>query len=312
MKSCSCERRDAKSTPPAYTEVELLGVGSEPRVELRVTRWSGLHYRIVLETTGTVALEGQPAVPGPTVVMSVRHDVLVGSADPLVVRRDAGILRMVEERGVIESVTVRHALTPQPIVDAWNQALIPLRGTSFKQRVAEDDAVTWMRSELLGGLQPPLEVTKVLDAGFEAQRHFPFRLPPAPVGIGARWRFRERLHVNGVDAVQVAEMSLRSLDDRVATVVIRLTQEAPKQEVPHPLVPGKLATMDVFRGDGEGEVTVDRMTAIPLTGRLTSMARLTLSGEVNGVHGQATLLWTSQLQARGSLLDEDAGGAAQR
>jgi hypothetical protein len=148
-------------------------------------------------------------------------------------------------------------------------------------------------------------VNQALDAGFDAQRHFPFRLPPVAVGLGARWRFHEKLDINGVHVQQVVDMSLRSVDERQATVVIRLRQEAPKQEVPNPLEAGKKAVLELLRGDGEGEITVDRMTGVPMIGKLTGMARLTLSGEVGGAHGQATLVWTSFVQARGAILSED-------
>jgi hypothetical protein len=310
VKSCSCSRNAAKPAERIHTDVEMVGTGSEPRVELRVVRWSGLKYRMVLETTGSAALEGQPTVPGPTLIMTVVHDVLRGSADPITKRVDGGLVRIVEERGVLESVSIRHALTPATVVDSWNRLLVALRGTTFKYQVGEDAAITAMRSELIGGVEPPLEVNKALDAGFETQRHFPFRFPPVAVGIGAQWRFREKLDVNGVHAVQVVEMSLRALDDRQATVGIRLRQEAPKQDVPHPLVPGKMAVLEGLRGDGEGEISVDRMTGVPLTGRLTGMARGTLSGEVAGAHGQATLVWASLVQAKGTILEEDKADSA--
>jgi hypothetical protein len=260
---------------------------------------------MVLETTGTAALEGQPTMPGPTIVMTVVHDVLRGSADPVTTRLDGGLVRIVEERGVLESLAVRNPVVPPPVVDSWNSLLLALRGTTFRYQVREDAAIASMRSELIGGIEPPLEVTKALDAGFEAQRHFPFRFPPVAVGIGATWRFREKLDVNGVHAMQVVDMSLRALDDRQATVVIRLRQEAPRQDVPHPLVPGKMATLEGLRGDGEGEIAVDRMTGVPLTGRLTGMARGTLSGEVGGAHGEATLVWASLVQAKGTILEDE-------
>lgn len=311
VKGCSCGKTAAKPAERIYTDVEVLGAGSAPRLDLRVIRWSGLKYRTVLETTGSLALEGQPVVPGPTVIMTELREVLRGSADPLTSRRDGGIVRIVEERGVLENVSVRHAPTPAPIVDAWNHLLSPLQGTSFKYQVTEGAAIASMRSELIGGIEPPLEVTKALDAGFEVQRHFPFRFPPTAVGIGARWRFHEKLDVNGVHTDQVVDMSLRALDDSQATVTIRWRQDAPKQQVPHPLVPGKTATLEVLRGDGEGEVSVDRVTGIPLKGRLTGMARLTLSGEVGGQHGQATVVWTTLVQAKGTILEEDGAARAE-
>lgn len=288
----------------------MLGAGSAPRVELRVVRWSGLEYRIALEMTGSAALEGRPPVPGPTVFLSLRHEVIAGSAAPMVERRDGGIVRLIEERGVLESASVRHPTAPAALVDGWNRGLRPLVGTSFRQRVSEDNAIPWMKSELFGGAEPPPEVRQALDRGLETQRHFPFRLPPVPVGVGATWRFHERLRVNDVDVSQTVNLSLRALDDRVATVGIRLLQEAPRQEVPNPLVPGQKAMLDAYRGDGDGEITVDRMTAIPLAGTLTTMARVTLSGEVNGVHGVATLVWTAVVRSEGSILADDAAGVA--
>jgi hypothetical protein len=41
------------------------------------------------------------------------------------------------------------------------------------------------------------------------------------------------------------------------------------------------------------------------------MARLTLSGEVAGAHGQATLLWTSLVQAKGTILEDDGAVRAE-
>src|SRR5260221_3875587 len=126
--------------------------------------------------------------------------------------------------------------------------------------------------------------------------------------MGARWRFREQLDVNGVHAVQVADMTLKAVDSNIAIVGLALRQDAPAQEVPHPLVPGAKALLEQFRGDGEGELTVDRLTAIVVRGRLASTSRLTLSGDVGGKHGTATLVSASVIQTGATILaDYDAG-----
>lgn len=309
VKGCSCAKNTSEkaSAVRVLDEVEMLSKGSEPRVELRVARWSGLRYRVVLESTGSAGLEGQPSVQGPAVTMTLENEVLRGSADPIEERHEGGVLRLVEERSLLTSVTMRHDATPPPIVEAWNRALLPLRGTTSRQKLTEGAAIASVDTELVGGVQPPDEVKKALDGMFEAQRHFPFRLPSVPVGIGARWRFREKLVVNGVHAAQVADMSLRAIDADTAVVALAVRQEAPKQEVPHPFAPGQKATVDVYRSDGEGEITIDRLTAIPLKGRLASTARLTLSDDMTGTHRSLGAVWTSLLMARGVLLAEDAG-----
>lgn len=314
LKGCSCTGlptkllvRDAP-TERAFTDVEMLMEGSEPRVTLRVARWVGLRYRFVVESSGSLGFEGQPAPFGPTVVMTLDHEVLRGSADPIIEHRDGAVVRLIEERAVLASVRVRHEGAPQALLDEWNRSLLGLRGSSYRQRMTESAGIAWLKSELVGGTRPPEAVQKALDATLDVQRHFPFRLPPVPVGVGARWRFREQVDMNGAKAVQVADMSLKGIDANVAVIGIALRQEAAQQQVPHPLVPGKTALLEHFRGDGEGELTVDRLTAIVVRGRLVNTARLTLSGEVAGQHGSATLVGATLMQASSTILAEADGG----
>jgi hypothetical protein len=314
LHGCSCAKlprgllvREAP-TERTFTDVEMLGDGSEPRVTLRVARWAGLRYRFIVEASGSLGLVGQPPVFGPTVVMTLDHEVLRGSADPNNEHRDAAVERLIEERAVLESARVHHDLTPKATIDAWNQSLLSLKGTSYRQRVSESAGIVWLKSELVGGARPAEEVRKAIDATLDVQRHFPFRLPPVPVGVGGRWRFRENIEVNGAHAVQVADMQLKAIDANFAVIGLTLRQEAPRQEVPHPLVPGAKAMLEQFRGDGEGELTVDRLTAIVVRGRLVGTAQITLSGEVGGQHGTATLVGASVTQARSAILPESDAG----
>jgi hypothetical protein len=119
-------------------------------------------------------------------------------------------------------------------------------------------------------------VKKILDDALDAQRHFPFRLPPVPVGVGARWRFSEPFEVRGVKAVQVADMTLVELGKDSARIAIRARHQAPRQEVPHPTEPGLTATLQALRGDSNGEISIDRLTACVLSARLTATSFLTM------------------------------------
>ena len=309
-KGCACSwfTRKPPAESPVYTDVELLNDGSDPRVTLRVARWTGLRYRTTLEASGSLAFEGTPPLVGPVTTMIIDNEVLRGSADPLIERRYGGPVRLIEERATLRSVTIRQEGVAQQVIDFWNSALSPLKGTSYLQHVAESAEVMRLSSELLGGVKPPEAVTKALDQALEQQRHVPFRFPPRPVGVGARWRFREDLQINGVHAKQVVEMTLRGIDANQAAIGILLRQEAPSQSIPHPLVPGAKAVLEHFRGDGSGELVVDRLTAILLQGRFVVTARSTVSGDVAGEHKVATLIGASTFLVGATMLsDEDAG-----
>jgi hypothetical protein len=306
---CSCSWFAGKSEPEhSGTDVEMLGNGSDPRVTLRVARWSGLRYRTHLVAAGTLGLEGGAPILGPTTTMVVDSEVLRGSSEPLLDNRHGGVVRLIVERSVLRGISINQSGVPQQILDFWNQALAPLRGTSYLQNVAESAEVTQLSSELLGGVQPPEEVQRAVDQALEQQRHFPFRLPPAPVGAGARWRFREELIMNGAHVTQMAEMTLKSVDANQAVVGIVLHQDALRQPIPHPLQHGAKAVLEQFKGEGGGELIVDRLTAIILQGHIVVTARSTLSADVAGKPNTATLIGASSIQITATMLSDQDGG----
>jgi hypothetical protein len=238
--------------------------------------------------------------------------VLRGSADPILVRRDGGVEERIEERVMLENLTARHNDAPPAMLEEFNRGLAPFRGSSLRQQVTASAGIAMLKSELIGGVKPSDEVLRALDTTLETQRHFPFRLPAVPVGIGARWRFRESVKLNGVAAAQIADMSLKAVDGNTAVVGIVLRQEAPRQEVPHPFYPGKKAVVDHFRGEGEGELVVDRLTAVPLKGRLVGASRLAMSGELNGQQATVTLVGANVITARSVVLGEPDSGSDTR
>jgi hypothetical protein len=264
-----------------------------------------------MQNDGSWGLQGQQAIQGPSLTLTFVYEVLRGTADPLVVDVDGGQQRLIEERAVLESVTVKHDTVAPGIVAEYNRVLAGFNGSALRQLVGEAGDIVELKSELLGGIEPPKELKDGMDAALDVQRRFPFRLPPIPVGRGAKWRFREKIQINGVDAVQVADMTLRALDEQTAAIHFTVRLEAARQEVPHPFSPGETASLDVFRGDGDGELTLDRLTGIALRGRFATTARLTLSGDVAGKRQTATFFAASVVTSRAEILDEshviDAG-----
>ncbi len=279
----------------------MLSQGSEPRVELEVGRWAGLVYGLTLTGDVSMGVAGRPPVKSPSSVTSFEFEVLRGTANPIVKKLGGRKRRYVEERGSITSARAESKEIPAAALTGMNEALAKLNGLSTRQLIGEDGEIAEVTTEALAGKELPAEVKAVLDQSFDAQRRFPFRLPPKAVGVGGKWRFRESVELSGVTMWQIAEMRVtRIAGDRV-TISLRVRHEAPRQEVPHPLLPGRRADVDQYRGDGTGSITIDRMTAIVTAGRLSTTGSLKLSWYEGDEKKSATFLAATRTELAGRI-----------
>ncbi len=290
--------------------VEVVSAGREPRARLEVQRWTGFSYRSELESESSFGVEGQAPTVLPTAIIHVKSLVTRGIGDPIVRPRGTGELRLLEERATLEKIAVRSSAFPAPLVAQFNAGLGMFAGTTTRSLVAEDGAIVEMKTELVGGQKPTPEIAQVLDAAWEAQKRFPFRLPAQPVGPGARWRFSEELEFRKVRGIQLAEMYLTALDDQVARIRVRIRHQAPRQQVPHPFNPKDTAMLEHYRGDADGEVTIDRATAVLLDGRLATTATFKLTGQIDGGNKTVTFAAASLVRSRGEIVKEDAGAGS--
>lgn len=313
---CSCERPTRGLLDPAgpavrsFDGVTLLDPGQEPRVPLRVSRWAGFRYRAHMETSGSFGLEGQAIAAGPTLSLAVDVEVLRGLGDPIELRADGGVIRAIEERLTVRDLSLTAAEASAAERESWNLGLAALRETTLLQQTSEAGEVIGLEGELVGGRAPTPEVQRALGDSLELQKHFPFRFPEQPVGVGASWRFREHIRPRGVQAVQVADVRLRALDPETVTLQVVVRQEAARQDVPHPLDPRLTAVLEQYRGDAEGQLVVERETGLPVSARLVGTVRLTMSGEVGGRPERAAFLMATVTTLRTTLEDAGAGDAA--
>jgi hypothetical protein len=297
---CNKEPPAAKPTKPSAARVELQNPGKEPRAELEVGRWSGFRYWQIVENDSSFGTEGLPPAKAPTSSLTTQYEVVRGVADPIVRERDGAELRLIEEKGVIADVQLSSAELPAEALSALQTVFGALSGTTTKQLVSDAGEIVELQTELVGGKKPAPAIKRFLDEAFDAQRRFPFRLPPAPVGVGARWRFTDPREIKGVKATQVAEMTLMALDQETARIGIRLRLQAGTQMIPHPLDPLRQATLESFRGDGDGQLTVARMSAVVLAARLATTASLKLSTQEPGqARKSVTFTSASVLRLRG-------------
>lgn len=283
--------------------VELVSRGREPRAKLEVARWKGLQYRLSVDSDASFGAQGQAPVHAPTTSMDLRFEVTRGSGDPLVRELPGeGELRLIEERAVLEDVSLVSDKIPAPVLDQLKQSLEEFEGTTTRQLVAEDGEVVEMKTELVGGAQPDPKLKEALDEAWEIQRRFPFRLPGVPVGVGARWRFSEAIEFRGVRAIQVADLQLTGLTEQTAKIRLRIRHQAPRQEIQHPVRPDDVAMLEQYRGDGEGELLVDRLTAVTLQARYTTTASLRLSAYDEQGKQQATFVAVTVMRSTGEVL----------
>lgn len=293
-------KKDSDKDKKDQPRVELLSEGREPKAELEVGRWSGFRYWLTLETDTSLGIQGMAPVKAPTSSVTFAFEVTRGGADPIVREQDGEERKLIEERSVVEDVRVRSAELPPAAVLQIQTALGGLRGTATRQLVGVNGEIVELKTELVGGHKPTPEIKQVLDQALDMHRRFPFRLPPTPVGVGARWRFTDPMKINGVRATQVAEMTLTSLGDKSARIAIRVRLEAGTQMIAHPMNPLRQATLEGFRGDGDGELEIDRMTAVLLSGRLATTAKLQLSStDSNGKREAGTFMAASVLRIQG-------------
>ncbi|MEZ4225324.1 MAG: hypothetical protein R3B13_30510 [Polyangiaceae bacterium] len=294
-------KADAATEATAASGIEMLADGKEPRVKLEVGRWAGLAYGLSLRGEVSLGVVGQPTAKSPTSVTAFEFEVLHGTADPLIKKVGGRDRRYVEERGVVSLARAESDTLPPAALQTLNGALKTLEGLSSRQLIGEDGEIAEVTAESLGGKKLPAEVKEVLDQSFDAQRRFPFRLPPRPVGVGGKWRFRESVELNGVTMWQICEMSVTAVSKDSVTISLRVRHEAPRQEVPHPLQPDRRADVQQYRGDGTGHVTVDRTTAIVLEGRLATTGSLKLAWYEGDQQKVATFVAATKTELSGRI-----------
>lgn len=284
--------------------VEVVRTGSKPRIKLTVGRWAGLRYQLQLTSSVSFGVEGQPPLRPPATVARLDYKVLRGTANPI----QHGGRPCVEEQAVLRSLRVLGGGLPPALAAQTNKELGALDGTTVRQLVTDDGEIAEMKTELVAGKKPAPQVQKALDQVWDAQRHFPFRLPQVPVGVGASWRFTEPTELRGVRAMQIADMTITGMDAKSVRIRIRIRQQAPRQELPNPLDPSSTAILEHYRADGQGEFTIDRMTAVMRRGHLAVTASLRLSAiNAQGKKQQASFAAAEIVRERARIGAPEAG-----
>jgi hypothetical protein len=110
--------------------------------------------------------------------------------------------------------------------------------------------------------------------------------PEAAVGVGARWRASTDLSLNGIQANQVYEYTLKKRNGSKIELGVRGTQTAGEQSVELPnIAPGVQLTVQSYKTTFRGENTVDLTSLLPVAGEIRSSGNQTFHIESGSKSG---------------------------
>jgi Family of unknown function (DUF6263) len=94
--------------------------------------------------------------------------------------------------------------------------------------------------------------------------------PEEAVGLGAQWQIAHTLNVNGIELTQKTTYELVSWQDQVATLNVRVEQQAPSQTIAPPgLPPDAKVTLNSMQSQGEGQVMIRLDRLMPQSGTMS-------------------------------------------
>jgi hypothetical protein len=110
--------------------------------------------------------------------------------------------------------------------------------------------------------------------------------PEAAVGVGARWRASTDLSLNGIQANQVYEYTLKKRNGSKIELGVRGTQTAGEQSVELPnIAPGVQLTVQSYKTTFRGQNTVDLTSLLPVAGEIRSSGNQTFHIESGSKSG---------------------------
>lgn len=241
---------------PNNDGVQLLSLGNEGKRVLTYRLRKGA--RTTMEMAMTMDLDAGRSMKMPTIVMTMEiavEAVLPGGS--------AKVKTRVTDTKVLDRPgTTLDAAALQPLAKS-------ITGLGYTFTLSPDGSLSdgQVTGTAPGDLQAQLgQMTRAIE-------QVAMRLPPVPVGVGARWSAKRTVHQNGIELTTVTTTQLTALDGDTFSFTSQTTLSAPNQQLVQQGV-----TMDIkdVGGGGTGTGTVD-LTTMAMRGDLTSEFRGTMS-----------------------------------
>lgn len=260
LAAASCDKQATDSPPPSdpgKDGVQLVTLGSEPRRPVRYHLTKGAHTPLELAMDLDLDVTARPMkMPRIVMILDIAvEDVLAGGSAKL--RTVAKDVKIVDRPGA--TLLARD-------LESMREMIV---GLTYASTLSPDG--TMSGGEITSNAPPKLKDQLAEMTG--AIEQVAMRLPPVPVGVGARWSSKKTTTRNGISITTVTTTQLTSLDGDKLGFAVETTLSAPNQKSIQQGVP--LDIQDVG-GGGSGAGVIDLAT-MAMTGTTTSEFR----GKVN-------------------------------
>jgi hypothetical protein len=264
---------NAAATASSALKVSLLEAGAEPRKALRIHPKPGDKQTITLTTkTDTeTTLTGAPSQSTKTPALKLTMAATVKSVSP-----EGEISYDI----VYEDATLaEEADTPPQVVEQLKTVLAALKGRTGTGTMSARGTQTIQFELPVGGDPAMSQAIQQLGQSFSGLE---FEFPEEPVGPGAKWQSQIPRKSQGMTLDQTTTSELVSVDGDRVSVKGTVTQQAAKQKIQNPALPGSALELTKMTGKGTLEYTFDLTRLYPseLTGE--SHADITMEMDIAG------------------------------
>ena len=253
---------------PGKIQFKLLDAGGEPRQVLRLHPAAGDHQTLTMTMGMAMTMQmGEQAVPAikiPTMRMEMDATVRDVSAD--------GDISY--DMVMNDSTVITNEDTMPMVAEAMKTSLDKLKGLSGTGKLSNRGFSEGTNMKFPIGADP--EMVQTMDQMKESLANASSPLPEEAVGPGAKWQVKMKLKSQGMTIDQTINYELLSVDNDQIRLGLTLTQNAAKQKIESPNMPGMKIDLTRMTGTGKGTNVVNLAKILPVSGTLDSHSEMVM------------------------------------
>lgn len=236
------------------SEITLLNPGNEPKQELRLTPTVATKATstMTMNTEMTMLVDGQtyPQVISPTTTITMEVEV-TNVAENGDINAD---FTYTDVEVIAEPNTSTELLSA---MEEQMNKLVGLNGSFLLDKQGNTKDATIVFPANMDGNNK-----QMLESMVTSLKQLSSPLPSEAVGIGAQWEVTNLLSTNGINLTQTANYELVDIQDNIATLNVKIEQQAGEQKINSPDASMSLTSLT---GIGKGKVTMNLAQIMPIS-----------------------------------------------
>ena len=253
--------RETQATPAPTPTVEVLDAGKAPLEPLRLAPAAGATQRSAMTVSFAIQQSGvSSGSVNPPPTKATVETTLQGVTPEGNLQISFSYPKFEVLKGGEASKSARRRI---------EQAFAGLAGLSGQLTITPQGVLVDSALNVPPGIDP--SVASLVTQLGDQLRTLAIPFPEAAVGVGARWRASTDLSLNGIQANQVYEYTLKKRNGSKVELGVRVTHTAGEQAVELPNVaPGVQLTVQSYKTTFRGQNTVDLTSLLPVAGEIRS------------------------------------------